>query len=508
MNRLLVFILCIQFSYSQAQEPWLYENDYALGKHLIETYDGGTVILAIVEWQFGISKLFKLDAAGEIVWEHTLDDGTDYLSPEDMVEDSNGNIIIGGATLKYTSDPSAFVMKLNACGEELWLNEYSVPNQIGYTNTVDIDEEGNIYALQNISSDEGRFTFRKIDSDGDLLWTKQHLLDYGANSTGFISCSDGGFILQGDAYAPPYYDQSHPSGYLRFVTVKIDSLGEEMWQNYYRWEDDSQDTIYMSTGGGVIELANDRVNIVGVNANSSLYPILMYELNNEGELQWHKSIAKADTAYSNTYTALVSDSTILVGTHVAEPIDLYGPRHAEVYKLDLEGNKLDEWIGDEQTKIIQGFIMNKERSRLLVNIVRYPGGLYALKLNPFTMELDTFALEDNTEYDYYCPEGVTDQYINFPNLAVEDIFVQEKQQLRIAPNPAKNDTYIYFDIANFNRSAKIEIHNMQGQIITSQPILASNGRLYEDLSPYTSGIYVVSLIMDNRLLESSKLVVE
>ena len=124
------------------------------------------------------------------------------------------------------------------------------------------------------------------------------------------------------------------------------------------------------------------------------------------------------------------------------------------------------------------------------------------------MELDTFALEDNTEYDYYCPEGVTDQYINFPNLAVEDIFVQDKQQLRIAPNPAKNDTYIYFDIANFNRSAKIEIHNMQGQIITSQPILASNGRLYEDLNSYTSGIYVVSLIMDNRLLESSKLVVE
>ena len=248
--------------------------------------------------------------------------------------------------------------------------------------------------------------------------------------------------------------------------------------------------------------------MVGANANSPLYPILMYELNNEGELQWHKSIAKADTANSNTYNALVSDSTILVGTHVAEPIDLYGPRHAEVYKLDLEGNKLDEWIGDDQTKIIHGFIMNKDRSRLLVNIVRYPGGLYALKLNPFTMELDTFALEDNGEYDYYCPEGVTDQYINFPNLAVEDVFVQEKQQLRIAPNPAKNDTYIYFDIANFNRSAKIEIHNMQGQIITSQPILASNGRLYEDLSSYTSGIYVVSLIMDNRLLESRKLVVE
>jgi len=250
MNRLLVFILCIQFSYSQAQEPWLYENDYAKGKDILETYDGGTVILATVEWQFGVSKLFKLDAAGEVVWEHTLDDGTDYLSPEYMVEDYNGNIIIGGGTRKYSSDWSAFIMKLNTCGELLWLNEYSVPFELGFTHSLYTDANNNIYASQNISSDEGRFTFRKIDSDGNLLWTKQHLLDYGANSIGFISCEDGGFILFGLAYAPPYYDQSHPSGYLRFATVKIDSLGEEEWQNYYRWEDDNLDTIYMSAGGG------------------------------------------------------------------------------------------------------------------------------------------------------------------------------------------------------------------------------------------------------------------
>ena len=124
------------------------------------------------------------------------------------------------------------------------------------------------------------------------------------------------------------------------------------------------------------------------------------------------------------------------------------------------------------------------------------------------MELDTFLTEDYTEYDYYCPEGVVEQNISFPELGVEDVFVEDKKQLRLAPNPAKNYTYVYFDIANFNRSAKIEIHNLQGQLINTYPILASTGRLYEDLSPYTSGIYVVSLIMDNRLLESSKLVVD
>ena len=67
MNRLLLLILCIQFSYTQAQESWLYENDYTKGQDLLESYDGGTVILATVDGQFGISKLFKLDATGTVV---------------------------------------------------------------------------------------------------------------------------------------------------------------------------------------------------------------------------------------------------------------------------------------------------------------------------------------------------------------------------------------------------------------------------------------------------------
>lgn len=508
MKHLFLILFSILISNTQAQEPWLFENDYALGKYMIESYDGGTLVLATVEWQIGESKLFKLDATGEVLWEHTLDDEGDIFAPKPMVEDSNGNIIIGGSVSNSSNGYDAFVLKLNACGEVLWLNKNSVPYELGYTNKVDVDDEGNVYALQNISSDEGRYTFIKIDPNGNLLWTKQHLLDYGANSKGFISCDDGGFVLYGTAYAPPYYNQSHPSGYIRFATVKIDSFGEEEWQNYYRWEDDNMDTIYKSSGGSAIELEDGRIIVVGANFNSSLYPPMMYELNNEGEIQWHKSIAKVDTAYSNNFSALVSDSTILVGAHVAEPIDLDGPKHFEVYKLDLEGNKLDEWIGDEPTSIVNGFLMNKDRSRLLVNLVRYSGPLHAMKLNPFTMELDTFALEDLNQYDYYCPEGVTNQDINFSTLAVEDISIRERQQLKIAPNPAKNFVYIYFDIENFNKSAKIEIHNMQGQMITSQSILANNGRLYEGLSKYTSGNYVVSIVVDGRVIESSQLVVD
>ena len=61
MSRLLVILTMFSFSYTQAQEPWVYENDYGKGKQILESYDGGVLVLASVSWQHGESKLFKLD---------------------------------------------------------------------------------------------------------------------------------------------------------------------------------------------------------------------------------------------------------------------------------------------------------------------------------------------------------------------------------------------------------------------------------------------------------------
>ena len=223
-------------------------------------------------------------------------------------------------------------------------------------------------------------------------------------------------------------------------------------------------------------------------------------------------ICKPRYCHADLQSVIVNDSISLVALAVAQPIDLYGIKRLQVYKMDIYGNKLDQYVDQVRTGILSDFRLTKDSSSVFIMpSARYQNStysLYALKLNPYTMELDSFALEDDTEYDYFCPEGVVDQTINFPNLGVEDVFVKETQQLRIAPNPAKNYTYVYFEIENYNRSAKIEIHNMQGQQICSYPTLASEGRLYQDLSSYSSGMYIVSLVLDNRVVETQQMVVE
>ena len=495
-----------------AQEPWVFQNNFGFGHQILESYDGGTVIAATEEGQSNIGKIIKVNKIGEILWEHTFEEGSEGVMPICMVEDVNGDLIIGGKTFKYESEGGSFLMRLNSCGELLWFNNLGIVGQLDYVRGIVLAENGSV--VFNIMSENQRYILQKVDASGISIWISNLELNntWSGDPNTLKKCHDGGYILGGDVYAPPYYDQSSTGGYLRGVVVKTDSLGSLEWFNVHRWSEDTIGSLNLSITTSINQLKNGSYNVLGINRNHSNQPPMMYELSDDGELLWHKSIAKPDTCYSNSASVLLPDSTIIVAISTSLPTDSW-TRHLELYKMDLQANKLDEYIDETISTHQRDLRLSPDSSALYVlpGAAISPNGdwsLYALKLNPYTMELDTFITNDDSEYDYYCPEGVDELNYNFPELAIEDVFVQDKKQLRIAPNPAKNYTYVYFDITNFNRSSKIEIHCMQGQLVNSTSILARTGCLYEDLNSYTSGLYVVSLIMDNKLIESRKMIVE
>ena len=63
---------------------------------ILESYDGGMLILATVNWQIGESKLFKLDRLGGVLWEHTISDEEEGLVTIKMIDDEEGNIFLAG----------------------------------------------------------------------------------------------------------------------------------------------------------------------------------------------------------------------------------------------------------------------------------------------------------------------------------------------------------------------------------------------------------------------------
>jgi outer membrane protein assembly factor BamB len=121
MKNILFLIALLHFSYTQAQEPWVYENDYGKGTQILESYDGGTLLLAIEYWQQGNGKLIKLNNTGVVLWEHTISDNTETLTGIKLAESTDGSIYIGGLTFNYEEFlGDAFLLKLDACGDLIW----------------------------------------------------------------------------------------------------------------------------------------------------------------------------------------------------------------------------------------------------------------------------------------------------------------------------------------------------------------------------------------------------
>ena len=512
MNRLLVFILCIQFSYSQAQEPWILENNDVHAHQFIESYDGGLVFVGAGTNSSETGKIIKYDASGTKLWEHTFEENDEPIITLTVIEDINGDLIVGGITTQYDSlYGDGFLMRIDACGNLLWFKNFGEEGKHDKVQHLVLGDNNTVYYNHYIAdSNDDRYTLKHVDIDGNLLWQERYFIGLGGAVKGLVKTQDNGFLMIGTIYIQPYFDQETSITYLRSALVRTDSLGNELWTNIYRWEDDTPDSIQISSNGSVNQIDSNHYNIVGLNKSDEIYHPIMYELDDAGNLNWHNDYPSVSEDYTRIFSSILNDKVYMLAAYHPVGFDMT-EGHFKVLKTDINGAVEGEFNDEYNTYGLRSIKDSKDSTSLFIlpsgggpNLTR----LYAVKFNPTTMSLDTLVSEDTNVYDYYCPEGVEELNYYFPDLSVEDVFVKEKKQLRLAPNPAKNYTYVYFDIANFNRSAKIEIHNLQGKLVNSYPLQGAIGRVYEDLSSYTSGIYVVSLIMDNRLLESSKLVVE
>ncbi len=517
MKKILFILFFIQLSKTEAQEPWVFENSVDIAHQVLESYDGGTIILANQIWQSFNGKIIKLNKAGDLLWEHSIEQNEEGLNPLTMVEDKLGNLYVGGGTFQYDEyGGDGFLLKLNACGEQQWFKRVGIPSELDWLQYLILGDNGSLYFNHFTGLSDVRFNLTKTDSMGDVLWNKPQFVAgelnvWGSNVRDFIRTKDKGFLMMGSVYAPPYYEQSTTSGWLRSGIVKTDSLGNEQWRHIYRWEEDEPDNITISSGGGnVDELADGTILVSALEKINSSFQVVVYKLSTNGELLWSKYVSKPNTVYDLTRSCITKDSTILVCTAASLPSNSF-QRHVEVYKFDLQGNKLDEFIDDNNLVITRDFRLTKDSTSVCVlPAARYQNGaynLYALKLNIATMELDTFLTEDNFEYDYYCPTGVEDQSIYFPDFITLDEEVEIKPQLKIGPNPAKDHTYIYVDVKNYQKNTQIEIRNLNGQLVNSHPILASNGRIYQDLSSYSPGIYLFSLVVDGIVVEVQEIIV-
>lgn len=210
----------------------------------------------------------KHSAAGALLWSRQLGSEVGYDERASGVSaDAEGNVIVvgrsfGGLEGDNCGSADAFVAKLAADGEQLWLRQHGAT---GYdaAEAVSADGEGNVYVSGQMGGVlpggpsvvlPGHPYVAKYSPAGELLWELQ-LKDASAGSASRITTSgDGRTFIAG--YTSGSWGAPHQGLYDSFV-AEVSGEGEVLWVLQLGFEELDQATgVSASTGGYVFVSRN------------------------------------------------------------------------------------------------------------------------------------------------------------------------------------------------------------------------------------------------------------
>ena len=98
--------------------------------------------------------------------------------------------------------------------------------------------------------------------------------------------------------------------------------------------------------------------------------------------------------------------------------------------------------------------------------------------------------------------------IQLTNICVlgNENFVENKQQLKLYPNPAKDLVIIQHNLEIEN--ATVEVYDISGRIVYKNLLASTSGELQLNTGNYQSGIYLVIVKQNNKVVQLEKLIIE
>ena len=193
--------------------------------------------------------------------------------------DDNG-FIIGGTTNSFGSDSNdVYIIKINAVGDTMWTKTFGGINQ-DYCSSIQNTSDGGFIILGSTNSfGAGNYDvyLLKIDSIGNLLWSKTYGGVARDNGYSIVQTTDGGFIIAGET-------KSFGVNFHDVYLIKTNSNGDTTWTKSFgiinidiRFSD-----IQQTTDGGFI-IVGDFLD----NQTYDFWDIYVLKTDSIGNLQWN-----------------------------------------------------------------------------------------------------------------------------------------------------------------------------------------------------------------------------
>lgn len=274
------------------------------GYYVQQTNDGGYIITGYTQ-SFGVGYtsvyLIKTNIYGDTLWTKTYG-GTNMNFGYCVEQTSDGGYIVTGYTNSFGAGIyDVYLIKIDSIGNLLWTKTYGGTNiDYGYSVQQTIDG-GYIISGCTGSYGVGNYDFYliKTDANGNLLWTKTFGEINGDVAGAIQQTSDGGYIMSGSS-------SNINTGFSDVCLIKTDSSGNMLWLKTFGGSDaDFGFSVQQTMDGGYI--VTGSTSSFGVGA-ADVYLIKSDSL---GNLLWTKTFGGVSDDYG-TSVKQTSDSGYII----------------------------------------------------------------------------------------------------------------------------------------------------------------------------------------------------
>lgn len=255
---------------SVGQNPLVKQWDYRFGGNgfeapntVIQTMDGGFALAGISDSPISGNKsqsnrggvdfwIVKIDSIGNFIWDRRFGgDSIDILNA--CIQTSDKGFILGGSSFSGQSGDKSqvsrgkldyWVVKIDSAGNKQWDKSFGGSEDDGLNSIISLNDGGFILGGYTFSDstgdfsqhnyDYGDFWILKIDSIGNKLWDRHYGGTDGDILHSLIKTKDGGYLLGGGSVSYPGYDVSqYPCGSGDYWILKVDSNFNRKWDKRY-----------------------------------------------------------------------------------------------------------------------------------------------------------------------------------------------------------------------------------------------------------------------------------
>jgi arginine repressor len=276
---------------------WIADN-YA--RSVIQSSDGGYVVAG--------DFVVKLDSLGNIQWSKIIG-GYAYS----IIQSSDGGYVVAGGAPSFESFEAGgrynldmYVVKLDSSGNVQWTKTIGGSAEDLAESIIRSSDGGYVVAgwtesfgseSSGSGEDIGDIFIVKLDSSGNVQWAKTIGGASEDRANSIIQSSDGGYVVAG-------WTASFGAGYVDIFIVKLDSSGNVVWTKTIGGSsDDRAYSITQSSDGGYA--------VAGFTTSFGAGKEDMYvvKLDSSGNVQWAKTIGRSSWDYASSSASSIIQSS-------------------------------------------------------------------------------------------------------------------------------------------------------------------------------------------------------